>query len=411
MKNRGGIKFGVLMSLLLFQYSAYGQGELLAKNYKHLYDPQAEIKLEYKVVNLEDRSRLFLRITIRHNRTRIDDLAITYAYLNRHNESLIFSTDTIPLPNFWINNIRNQHYFNFEVQNPNQKKILVFRLLNKVTQNEFYFDIQINPDAEFLNSGIFLKRANEVLPYFREYSLSNEPFQIVDYKSKDSIHYIYRYENDFPISSPPFSADGDAIRKDLKIDSAFMIKTGQSLSLKNAGLYFAQQDTSGVNGLAFRNEIPFFPRKTSHNELIESLVYFCTNSEMSKLLSANNKKTAFEDYWLDVAQTPDKAQKIIRNYYRRIRQANEFFTAYKQGWKTDKGMIYVVFGPPDFVYKDGKKEKWIYERTSQLPEISFEFQKVMSIFTHDHYVLIRKRSYQQLWYKVIDLWRKGQIEI
>jgi GWxTD domain-containing protein len=215
----------------------------------------------------------------------------------------------------------------------------------------------------------------------------------------------------FQTASPPFSTNGGEINKELKIDSMFILKTGKVMELKTPGLYFVQHDTSGVNGLAFRNEIPFFPRKTSHEELIESLVYFCTNSEMSKLVSSVDKKTAFEEYWLDVAKSPERAQDIIRNYYRRIRQANEFFTGYKQGWKTDKGMIFVVFGPPDIVHKDDKKEEWIYERTVQLPRLTFEFRKVMSIFTHDHYILVRKRSYQQLWYKVIDLWRKGQIDI
>ena len=33
------------------------------------------------------------------------------------------------------------------------------------------------------------------------------------------------------------------------------------------------------------------------------------------------------------------------------------FTSYKQGWKTDKGMIYIIFGAPDEVLKDGEREE------------------------------------------------------
>ena len=74
-------------------------------------------------------------------------------------------------------------------------------------------------------------------------------------------------------------------------------------------------------------------------------------------------------------------------------------------------MIYVIFGAPDEVLRNGDREEWIYERSNQLPRINFTFMKARSIFTSDHYVLLRKQSYQQVWYKAIDLWRKGQKEL
>ena len=39
-----------------------------------------------------------------------------------------------------------------------------------------------------------------------------------------------------------------------------------------------------------------------------------------------------------------KAKSLIAIYYNRIQNANLHFTTFKEGWKTDRGMIYVVFG-------------------------------------------------------------------
>ena len=405
------ILFFVIFIVISLTQNAVGQGEFLAKNLAHRYNHRAEVHLKHETISLENRSLVFLKLIIRHNRTRLEDLVTTYAFMDKLSGSMTFSGDTIDLNRYWINNVGNQHYFNLEINNPNRRRILIFRIYNQATDTEYYFDMDVNPRSQILNSGIMVTLPNQNIPYFREYVRSNESFSIIDFKNSDSLHFAFRYTDNFPVASPPFSTNGEEVRKELGIDSSFALSVSDIINLETPGMHLIQYDTNGVNGVTFRSEDEFFPRLGSYDDLIEALVYFSTNSEMEELLEARDKKTAFDRYWLDVTGSANKAKRVIKAYYQRIRRANELFTNYKRGWKTDKGMIYTIFGPPDVVHKDEKKEEWIYERTVELPRLSFEFQRIESIFTHDHYVLIRKKSYQQIWYKAIDLWRKGQKEI
>jgi len=387
------------------------QGNFYSKNLNHYYDLDAEIRMHYKVINFKDTTLLFLKLTINEDRTRIEDLVIRYGFLNGYAEDIHLEPDTIELSRFWEFTDLNSHYFKFDISNSSHKKLLVIKILNKVTGNDFYFDIHVDAEAKTTNSGIVLKRPARAYPFFRNYLNTKESFDLVNLKTTDSTLFVYTYSSDFKVADPPFIQSGATVIKSLTIDSLFEIRSRDRLSLTQPGLYFAQVDTMGANGLAFRIEKKPFPKQGTYEELIQSLTYFTTRSEMDKLSNNTDKKKAFDSYWIEVTKSSERARKVIKEYYGRIRLANNIFTIYKQGWKTDKGMIYIIFGPPDAVFRNGEREEWIYERSNQLPRINFTFMKARSIFTNDHYVLLRKQSYQQVWYKAIDLWRKGQKEL
>jgi hypothetical protein len=96
----------------------------------------------------------------------------------------------------------------------------------------------------------------------------------------------------------------------------------------------------------------------------------------------------------------------MKTYFRRVEMANEFFTSYKEGWKTDRGMIYIIFGPPDEVYKFFDREVWKYDNIYN--KVTFDFAKSATIFDPDNYVLVRDDKYKDTWYEAIDLRRNGQ---
>lgn len=389
-----------------------GQGEFFSKNLNHYYDLDAELRLFHKVVNYQDKTFLFIKLTLNQDRTQIDDLITTYGFINNYEENLVLSEDTIDLRAYWINNIGNEHFLSFEIENSDGKKILIIKIHNQLTGNDFYFDMNVDPAAKFANSGIVLKIPGKSLPFFRNYIWENEDFELANLKTEDSTIHVFRYSSSFDIADPPFSSSSSSVIKSIEIDSSFSVASRRdTVKLLNLALYFAQYDTTGVNGLAFRVESKHYPKLATYEELIESLTYFTTKSEFVKLTSATDKKKAFDEYWLEITKSSERARRIIREYYRRISLANDTFTTYKQGWKTDKGMIFVVFGPPDEVFRNGEREEWVFQRTNQLPRIDFTFVKAKSIFTDDHYVLLRRKSYQQIWYKAIDLWRKGQKEL
>jgi GWxTD domain-containing protein len=100
-------------------------------------------------------------------------------------------------------------------------------------------------------------------------------------------------------------------------------------------------------------------QKSLHQELStayktwlnQDVVWIITDEETKafKSLSNDEEREAFiEQFWLRRNPNPDSPENEFREeHYRRIAYANEHFAAGKPGWKTDRGHIYIAYGPPD----------------------------------------------------------------
>src|SRR5208337_4038242 len=85
--------------------------------------------------------------------------------------------------------------------------------------------------------------------------------------------------------------------------------------------------------------------------LNEDVRWIITPEELSafKQLSNDEERDAFiEQFWLRRDPTPDTPENEYKEeHYRRIAYANEHFPAGFPGWRTDRGRIYIMYGPPD----------------------------------------------------------------
>jgi GWxTD domain-containing protein len=85
--------------------------------------------------------------------------------------------------------------------------------------------------------------------------------------------------------------------------------------------------------------------------LNQDVVWIISDEEAKafKSLSNDEEREAFiEQFWLRRNPNPDSPENEFREeHYRRIAYANEHFAAGKPGWRTDRGHIYIAFGPPD----------------------------------------------------------------
>ena len=87
--------------------------------------------------------------------------------------------------------------------------------------------------------------------------------------------------------------------------------------------------------------------------LDQDVAYIISDEERKafKNLSNDEEREAFiEQFWLRRNPNPDSPDNEFREeHYRRIAYANEHYAAGKPGWKTDRGHIYIAFGPPDSI--------------------------------------------------------------
>jgi len=85
--------------------------------------------------------------------------------------------------------------------------------------------------------------------------------------------------------------------------------------------------------------------------LNEDVAYIITDEERTafKRLATDEEREQFiEQFWLRRDPTPDTAENEYREeHYRRIAYANERYASGIPGWKSDRGRIYITFGPPD----------------------------------------------------------------
>ena len=83
----------------------------------------------------------------------------------------------------------------------------------------------------------------------------------------------------------------------------------------------------------------------------EDVRWIITDEERGafKQLSNDEEREQFiEQFWLRRDPTPDTAENEYKEeHYRRIAYANEHFAAGVQGWRTDRGRIYIVYGKAD----------------------------------------------------------------
>ena len=103
---------------------------------------------------------------------------------------------------------------------------------------------------------------------------------------------------------------------------------------------------------------------------------------------------------------------LILKFYERVENANRYLSSHKAGWLTDRGMIYIVFGPPAFISKTWNQEEWYYQQNNgPSDQVKFIFIKKPNTFTENHYELVRDGAYEYVWYNQVDQWRKGTIGI
>jgi len=107
--------------------------------------------------------------------------------------------------------------------------------------------------------------------------------------------------------------------------------------------------------------------------LVEQLQYIAKGDEMDHIRDAKSdveKQKRFLDFWKKKDPSPNtKRNEVMQEYYRRINAANKFFgNVYTAGWRTDMGMVYIIFGEPNNI------ERHPYEMDSKPYEVWEYFQ-------------------------------------
>ncbi|MEL6703200.1 MAG: GWxTD domain-containing protein [Bacteroidota bacterium] len=156
------------------------------------------------------------------------------------------------------------------------------------------------------------------------------------------------------------------------------------------------------------------PRMETMDGLIESLAFMAYERERAFILEAEapeERRARFDAFWGALLGDRRVAANVLRLYYERVEDANRRFSTVKAGWKTDRGMLYVLLGPPAYVELDPMGETWYYGSGLRQDATAFSFRRVDDFGQPagwQPYVLQRQAAYEAVWARALRQWRTGR---
>ncbi|HTY57688.1 MAG TPA: GWxTD domain-containing protein, partial [Bacteroidota bacterium] len=174
-------------------------------------------------------------------------------------------------------------------------------------------------------------------------------------------------------------------------------------------------DTALFAGRYYSVQGQGFPRPVTLSDLISAVVYIATPEEMSAIREAtggDEQRKRFEDLWLGFGGGDrTRAAGLIRKYYARVAEANRLFTIMREGWRTDRGMLYCVLGPPVEVRNQLDTQTWYYDLGGNAADNTFLFKRILRTgegLNVEDYVLYRGAGYETFWTRMVAKWRSGE---
>jgi GWxTD domain-containing protein len=85
-------------------------------------------------------------------------------------------------------------------------------------------------------------------------------------------------------------------------------------------------------------------------QTLEMVRIIATDEEYRALAEApeDERQAAWDNFWKQRDPTPETARNEFKEeFFRRVRYANRHFGVLEPGWKSDRGRVYILYGPPD----------------------------------------------------------------
>ena len=268
--------------------------------------------------------------------------------------------------------------------------------------------IRINK-KNYSNKQNFLVKNAEGLPLGKTIFSNNDSVQIIVRNPSSKYLFVQYIKNKYPCAVPPF-VDFLSEPTVFIADSIFKVKVKNGrtdfFSLKKEGIYHYSVDTLKADGPTLYRFYDDFPKVVSTDLMFNALRYITSNKEYENIHFLRDKKNGVDEFWIGIAGNADRALTLIKKYYTRVEEANIFFTSYQEGWKTDRGMIYIIYGPPNVISRSDPIEAWTYGEPGHQLSVTFKFSKFKNLFTDEDYRLNRSSFYKTSWYNALEPWRR-----
>ncbi|MEZ4800348.1 MAG: DNA recombination protein RmuC [Flavobacteriales bacterium] len=185
--------------------------------------------------------------------------------------------------------------------------------------------------------------------------------------------------------------------------------SGDTLLVSTAGIYNLTFNSNTDAGKMSFTSFQKFPVVRDMNQLYPPLRYLTTKAEFEMISKGSYPKEKVDNFWLECGGDKERARELIESYYERVEEANKYFSSYTEGWRTDRGMIHLIFGHPTKINAQTNSETWIYGDEDSSSSLRFVFKKTKSPWFDNIYVLQRDPMFKAYWERMVSAWRSGRV--
>lgn len=410
--------------LFLVLSSCYQTAKIANQNLAFAYQKDAQVlHPNYAIYHSSpDKSQLHFSINTQEllymkaqdNSNYSAKISVTYTLYSSYESKQVLDSSSVILEDDASKeeNVTLNGSFEFNATYPNHYVMEVVLMdLNRNQSSLSYVEVDKSGISTSQNYKLLHPQTKQFL--FRNEVSKNEEFTIVyDKNSAQKKIYVRYFKANFPLPSPPFSVQNNQSYQ-LTPDSVFSLDLNNqfegTIRLSKEGMYHFQSDTTSKEGQTVFLFHEDYPSLTEAAHLIQPLRYITTKQEYDILMNTENKKMAVDNFWLNNCGNIERAKAALKVYYNRVQNCNTYFSSYTEGWKTDRGLVYIAFGLPNSIYRDSNGETWLYGEEQNYRALTFTFTKMINPYSNNDYILNRSENYRNDWFRMIDAWRQGKI--
>ena len=392
MNPKTRLSFLILIACFVFTSSSYAQ-TFAYENISYHYNPYAAAHLSSVVEKEGESLKVHFLLNSTWNTKLENAFSLSYSLGKYHSYSGLIPNIQIPIEKG--NYDQENGVYHFEVLLPfsERKKVMLLYLTTLDDRDSYLFDINLR---DYISEDKTLASGFNVEKYVKASDIKHKNQFVIkklDLENK-KLKRAYKREKRSKL---------------LEEKTYYFDLTKNPIAEKlNSGLYYAFQNTGeNPKGNFIKIVDDKYPAYDELEPLVECLQYITKDEEYQEIIQAKDKKQAFDLFWLNHSRSEIKARQAIKLFYSQIKWANNFFTTHEDGWKTDRGMVFVMFGRPNEVFKNKRKEHWIYYNEKDKSKIKFTFVKKNSFTGRPEYRLKRKRRYKKNWSRSQDIWKIG----
>lgn len=247
-------------------------------------------------------------------------------------------------------------------------------------------------------------------PIFNQFAETGSEVKIEALRANLSSVKLKHIAGNSKLPPPPFSNQEPELPELAEAKNVATIPfDGGLLFTPDVGFYFISADEQQTANYTLAVAHPFYPEIKDVDQLTAPLRYITSKAEFAEIENSNYAKQLIDNFWLDCGGSKEKARDLIRIYYNRVQEANRAFGNYTEGWRTDRGMIHLVFGNPNKIQRSEDSEIWIYGEEGNVSSLQFIFRRQNTALGENVFFLSRDPLLKPHWERAVTAWRSGKV--